>query len=110
MPRLNKDFPATEPSALATYSVNFAPFIPPSARLVSAPWTLGIHAIEPGAAPDAAPQSRFVGAAQIENNTIAVQRIGNLLAGNDYLVSVTGTMSDGEVVILWTVLPCRAPQ
>lgn len=110
MPRLLRDFPATEPLALATYSVDFAPFVPPGASLIAATWTLGIHAVEPGAAPDLMPQSRLVCAPQVECSTIAVQRIGDLLGGNDYLVSVTGTMSDGEVVVLWTVLPCRAPQ
>lgn len=110
MPRLLKDFPATEPLALATYSVDFAPFIPPGASLVAAPWTLGIHAVYPGAVPDAMPGSHLVGTPQVEHSTIAVQRIGNLVAGNDYLVSVSGTMSDGEVVVLWTVLACRAPQ
>lgn len=110
MPRLLKDFPATEPLALATCSVDFASFIPLGASLIAAAWTLGIHAVEPGAAPDLVPQSRLVCAPQIECSTIAVQRIGDLMAGNDYLVSVTGTMSDGEVVVLWTVLPCRAPQ
>lgn len=109
MPRLLKDFPATEPGSLGTYSIDFATNVPPGATLVAASWTLGIHAVVPGAPSDAVPQARLVGPSQIEG-TVAVQRIGALVAGNDYLVSVTGTTSDGEIVVLWTVLPCRAPQ
>jgi hypothetical protein len=109
MPRLLKDFPATEPGSLGTYSIDFATTVPPGATLVGASWTLGIHAVQPGGAPDAMPRSRLVGGTQIEG-TVSLQRIGGLVAGNDYLVSVTGTTSDGEVIVLWTVLPCRAPQ
>lgn len=117
MPRLVKDFPATEPGSLVTYAVDFAPYIPPAASLVSATWALTLHAVQPGGIPDPAPGSHLSGAAWIAPNTqtppantVAAQRIGGLIAGNDYLVTVTGATSDGETVILWAVLPCRAPQ
>jgi hypothetical protein len=109
MPRLLKDYPVTEPGANGVYSVDFAQNVPVNASLVSASWTLGIHATLPDALADLTPQARVVGAAMIAG-TVASTRIAGLLAGNDYLVTVTGTMSDGEVVILWTVLPCRMPQ
>lgn len=118
MPRLVRDFPAAAPGSLYSYSVDFAPYVPPGASLVSASWTLGMHALLPGAVVDPTPQVRLAGAPWIApnsatppRNTVAAQRIGGALhAGEDYLVSVTGTTSDGEVVILWTVLPCRTPQ
>lgn len=110
MPRLLKDFPAAEPGSLGTYSIDFAPYIPPGTSVLSAAWSLSLHATLPGVAADIAPQTRLVGAAQVADGTIAVQRIGNLVSGNDYLVTATGTTSDGEIIILWTVLPCRAPQ
>lgn len=108
MPRLTRDFPPTEPAAIGTYSIDFAANVPPGASLVSAQWTLGIHAALSGAIPDPAPQSRLSGPSMV-NGTLALQRIAGLFDGNDYLAVVTGAMSDGEVVVLWTVLPCRAP-
>lgn len=118
MPRLLKDFPMIVPGDLGTFAVDFAPFLPPDASLVSAQWTLGLHGVQPGTIPDPAPQSRLVGPGWIAPdsrtpplNTVAAQRIGGALAaGQDYLVTVRGTSSDGEVVTVWTVLPCRAPQ
>ena len=108
MPRLLKDFPVTEPGAAGTYAVDFAANVPVGASLAAASWTLGIHYILPGAAADATPMMRLVGAATV-SGTLTAQRIVGLIAGNDYLVTVTGTMSDGEIVVLWTVLPCRMP-
>jgi hypothetical protein len=109
MPRLLRDYPVTEPGAIGLYSIDFAQNVPPGASLVAASWALGIHYVLPGATMDLNPQSRVSGAA-ILNGTVTAQRISGLVAGNDYLVTVTGTMSDGEVVVLWTVLPCRQPQ
>lgn len=109
MPRLIKDFPVTEPGANGVYSIDFAQNVPTGATLASASWTLGVHYTLPDAAPDLAPMSRLVGAATA-SGTLTLQRIAGLLGGNDYLVTVSGTMSDGEVVVLWTVLPCRQPQ
>src|SRR5579875_1368360 len=98
MPRLLKDFPVTEPGAVGLYAIDFAQNVPVGASLVSTVWALGLHYTLPGAA-----------AAAI-SGTVTRQTIAGLVAGNDYLVTVTGTMSDGEVVVLWTVLPCRMPQ
>jgi len=109
MPRLLKDFPVTEPGAVGLYAIDFAQNVPVGASLAAASWALGLHYMLPGAAADATPQARLVGAAAI-SGSVTRQTIAGLLAGNDYLVTVTGTMSDGEVVILWTVLSCRAPQ
>ncbi|HZU91281.1 MAG TPA: hypothetical protein VE993_18660 [Stellaceae bacterium] len=108
MPRLLKDFPATEPGAVGLYAIDFAQNVPVGASLAAASWTLGIHDTLPGASADATPQARAIGNATV-NGTLTSQKIAGLVAGNDYLVTVAGTMSDGEVVVLWTVLPCRAP-
>jgi hypothetical protein len=109
MPRLLKDFPTTEPGAVGLYSIDFAQNVPSGASLASASWVLGIHYTLPGASVDATPQERLAGAATV-SGTVTSQKIAGLVAGNDYLVTVSGTMSDGEIVVLWTVLPCRAPQ
>lgn len=109
MPRLVKDFPATEPGSTGTYSVDFTADLPAGVRLTAASWTLGLHQVYPGAVPDPLPPSRLIGNPAVQG-AVSLQRIGGLIAGNDYLVTVTGAASDGEVVILWTVLPCRAPQ
>jgi hypothetical protein len=108
MPRLLRDFPTTEPGSVGVYSIDFAQNVPPGSTLQSASWSLGVHFTVPYATADANPNSHLVGQSSI-SGTVASQRISGLVDGNDYLVSVTGTMSDGEVVVLWTVLPCRAP-
>jgi hypothetical protein len=109
MPRLLKDFPMTEPGSAGTYAIDFAATVPVGASLVAARWALGLHYTLPGASSDPNPNARLVGAPTV-GGTVTAQRIASLIAGNDYLVTVTGTMSDGEAVVLWTVLPCRAPQ
>ncbi|HJU15724.1 MAG TPA: hypothetical protein VJ770_04575 [Stellaceae bacterium] len=109
MPRLLKDFAVTEPGAVGTYAVDFAQNVPAGTGLASAQWALGIHYTAPGAVADPMPQMRLSDAANV-SGTVTAQRIAGLVAGNDYLVTVSGTMSDGAVVVLWTVLPCRAPQ
>jgi hypothetical protein len=109
MPRLIKDFQATEPDAVGVYAIDFGQNIPGGAALQSAAWSLGVHYVLPGAMPDSAPMDRLIGSPTVAGSQTQ-QSIGNLLAGNDYLVTCTGTMSDGEVVVLWTVLPCRRPQ
>jgi hypothetical protein len=109
MPRLVKDFQATEPGAVGVYAIDFGQNIPGGAFLQSAAWQLQVHYVLPGAIADPAPMDRLVGGAAV-SGTQAQQSIGNLVAGNDYLVTCSGTMSDGEIVVLWTVLPCRQPQ
>lgn len=108
MPRLLTDFNETEPEAIGTYAVDFTNDLPVNGSLVSAKWTLGIHRVLEGSAPDLFPSLRLVGSPSV-SGAVASQKIAGLLAGNDYLVTCAGTMSDGEVVELWTVLPCRAP-
>jgi hypothetical protein len=108
MPRLLKDFPITEPGSIGLYSIDFAQNVPVGASFVAASWALGIHYTLPDATVDAMPMARLVGTANI-SGTLTAQKIGGLIAGNDYLVTITGTMSDGEIVLLWTVLPCRMP-
>lgn len=109
MPRLRKDFSPTEPTADGVYSIDFADNVPPGTTLQSAAWTLGPHYVAPPAEPDPSPERRLVGAASV-SGSVTAQRIAGLFAGNDYLVTCAGQMSDGQVVVLWTVLPCRAPQ
>lgn len=109
MPRLVKDFPATEPGSTGTYSVDFTSNLPAGVTLTASTWTLGLHLIAPGVVPDPLPQSRLIGNPALQG-AVSLQRIGDLMAGNDYLVTIAGTASDGETIILWAVLPCRAPQ
>lgn len=108
MPRLLKDFDATEPDAVGVYAIDFGNDLPSGGRLVSAKWTLGLHHVLPGAQTDLFAAMRLVGAATV-SGSLASQKIAGLVDGNDYLLTCSGTMSDGEVVELWTVLPCRAP-
>lgn len=109
MPRLLRDFPASEPALLHTFSIDFVLRVPPGLSIASAYWTLALHDLAPGAAFDAAPMSRLQGATDIQG-TVTLQDIVGLIAGNDYLVSAFATFSDGTGDCLWTVLPCRAPQ
>ncbi|HYD04729.1 MAG TPA: hypothetical protein VEC60_03345 [Reyranella sp.] len=106
MPRLSSDFSATEPGAAGNYTIDFTGNVPPGAILASAAWSLSVQRTLPGYSADGSPSSRLVGDDTIDGPA-TVQRIENLVAGNDYLVSATGTMSDGQRVVLWCVLPCR---
>lgn len=106
---LSSNFPTTEPGANGIYSVDFARQVPAGATLAAAVWALAVEWTLPGSTVDATPSSRLVGSPSI-SGTISSQRIAGCVAGNDYLVTVTGTMSDAEIVQLWTTLPCRAPQ
>lgn len=109
MPRLLKDFPSFEPTARGTFSIDFAENIPAGATLASATWTLSIHQVQPYAAVDPDPNGHANGGPTIAG-TVVLQSIGpGLVDGNDYLVTATANVSDGEIIVLWCVLPCRAP-
>jgi hypothetical protein len=107
MPRLSADFSATEPGSVSDYTIDFIGNIPANASLTNATWSLSVQRTLPGFTADANPMSRLVGSPATQGDT-TIQRIGGLLAGNDYVVAATGTMSDGEAVVLWCLLPCRA--
>lgn len=109
MPRLKSDFPSAEPVVVANYSVSFNNFIPLNVTIKAVTWTLGLHSTANGAEADPNPSSRLNGGPVIYN-TIVVQQIHNLMDGNTYLVIVTASLSDGEVIDLWCYLPCAAPQ
>jgi hypothetical protein len=109
MPRLGT-FPFTEePASVGDYSIDFGPQIPPGATLVSTVWQIETAFTLPGSVVDYDPASHLNGSSSIIG-TVSVQQIQGLVAGNNYTVTATGTMSDGEVVVLWTSpLRCRAP-
>ena len=108
MPRLSTDFSDTEPGAVGDYTIDFGLNVSAGNTIVTAPWSLAVRYVAPGYDIDPAPSSRLTGAPTI-SGTAVVQRIGTIYDGNTYLVTTTGTMNDGEIVILWCTLPCVAP-
>ena len=107
--RLSSDFPSVEPTMIGNYSIDFKNNIPPSVTIQTATWTLTLHPTASSTEVDPAPSSHLLGGPVIEN-TVVLQRIGGLMDGNIYLVVVTASLSDGEVIPLWCYLPCAAPQ
>jgi hypothetical protein len=114
VPRLKTDFPSAEPVMIGNYSIDFNNNIPPNVTIKTATWTLGLHSTASGKEVDPNPSSHLLytdqNAGPIVYNTIVVQQIGGLIDGNTYLVTVTASLSDGEVIDLWCYLPCAAPQ
>lgn len=108
MPRLDADFDNTEPAAVGDYTIDFGPNVPTGSSIDNAPWTLSVRYVAPGYTIDSDPASRLVGEPTI-SGTKTIQRIADLQAGNTYLVVTTGTMENGEVVILWCTLTCVSP-
>lgn len=108
MPRLEADFDDTEPGAVGDYTINFGTNVPDGITILTAPWSLAARYVAPGYTLDPDPSARLDGTATIDG-TAVTQRIGDLYAGNTYLVTVTATLSDGEIVILWCTLSCVAP-
>lgn len=108
MPRLTDDFGDTEPGSVGDYTIDFSLNVPPGKTITTAPWSLAVRFVAPGYALDSSPSDRLVGSSTISDTSV-IQRIANLLAGNTYLVTVTATLSDGEIVILWCCLSCVAP-
>ena len=116
MPRLTRDFPAIEPgNAVGDYvEVDFTGQIPTGYTLQTAEWQISVDSTDPGFAPDGAPTSRLGPALAVNGNTVA-RRVLNGQGGNVYLVTVAGTMANGEdppdviVALLWGLLPCRTP-
>lgn len=106
--RLPENFDTTNPLAASDYSIDFAGNIPVGTTLVSVAWALSVRATLVNSTIDATPATRRIGD-PVTVGTLSTQRIANLVAGNDYLVGATGTLSDGQYVFLWTILPCRAP-
>lgn len=110
MPRLNTDFPSAEPVMIGNYSIDFSKYIPPSVTIQTATWTLALHSTTTGKEVDPNPSSHLLNNGPRICNTVVVQQIGGLMDGNTYLVVVTASLSDSEVIDLWCYLPCIAPQ
>lgn len=108
MPRLQTDFDPTEPAAIGIYTIDFDGNIPPIVTINAASWTLTTRYVAPGHALDPSPIDRLTGATAIVG-TKTIQRISNLYPGNTYLITVTATLSDGEIVVLWCTISCVNP-
>jgi hypothetical protein len=108
MPRLPDDFDTIEPGSELDYTIGFDGNIPSGVTIDAASWSLAVRYVAPGYTLDPSPSDRLLGAPTIVD-TLTIQRISNLYAGNTYLVTATATLSDGEVVILWCTLSCVEP-
>jgi hypothetical protein len=99
-------FPAAEPGAVRDYVVDFADQLGATNTLTTAPWSISVRTTLPGYAPDPNPTAHLTGSATITGTT-SKQRVSNLQAGNDYVMSVLGTGTDGQKTTLWGIVACR---
>jgi hypothetical protein len=107
MPRISRNFPTAQPSGSQHYTVDFTGYLPAGSNLASAVWDLSVDRTLSGFAPDSSPNARKIGAPAIDGST-STQEIGGTVAGNDYVVTVTGATDAGDEVVLWTILPSRS--
>lgn len=108
MPQLDTDFPITEPNSNGIYSIDFAKVVPTGGSISGTPtWSISVDFTMPNATVDSTPSLRLSGSPTVSGNTTS-QTIVNLVDGNNYLVECSATMNDGEIVVLWTHIPCRA--
>lgn len=105
--RLVKNYPTIQPGETLDYLVDFNGYIPDAAIITQVLWSIAVRATLVNSIADSLTGSRIIGSPQILNRTQSIQRIGNLVAGNDYAVTITATLDDAETARLWTVLPCR---
>jgi hypothetical protein len=106
------DFPSIDPSvSRETLTFDFGRVMPSSAAVIAAEITceatLGV---------DQNPSARpfggiviFASPATKQNNAAVMQMVGNLVAGEVYRMSCTAHVSDGQVLHLWSLLPCVRP-
>ncbi len=112
MPRLTRfgggplDFPIAAPGEVRDYTIDFAQYVPAGGSISSVIWSLAVSAVNGILDPD--PNGHLVSTASL-SGTKSTQRIASLLSGNYYLVTVTALLSDGELIELWTYLPCQQP-
>ena len=107
MPRI-ADLNVLEPASIAKLPIDFTLYLPAGGSLSSAVFSFGVYLTIPGFTADPSPASRLIGSPGVSGN-VATQEVSGLVDGNDYLLTCAGTMADGQVVVLWTVLPCRSP-
>lgn len=106
MPMLTAPLPAAEPDSITDYVVDFASQVVGDPALSSAESTLSVRTTLTGYSSDLDPTSHLVGDPTV-SGSIVTQRVSGLLAGNDYVLSVRGTLADGRVITLWGLLRCR---
>lgn len=105
--RLPDNFPTAEPGDVADYDVDFADYISAGTTISAVTWALSVRGTLVNRSSDATPASRRIGSPALVGSE-TTQRIGGLVDGNDYIASIAATLSNGEILYLWTILPCRA--
>ncbi len=105
--RLDDDFPTALPQDEVDYTVDLTRFVPTGATVTDVSWALTVRAVLINSVEDTAPSTRLIGDPLVSGMETA-QRIGGLVAGNDYTVMIGCVLSEGEMPFLWNVLRCRA--
>jgi hypothetical protein len=106
MPMVTVPFPLAEPEDVRDHRVDFAPVLGVGNDLTTATWAITVRSTLPGFAPDPTPDQRLVGT-PTNAGTVSTQRVAFLMPGNDYVLSILGTGTDGQATTLWGTLRCR---
>ena len=104
MPYTGKDFTATDPGAVETYSFDFVNDLGAGESIAGA--SFDCAAVD---GDDAAAASRLQGAALV-TGSIASQQVAGLLAGVLYRLQCAATTNLGDVLILYSHVRCKDPQ
>ena len=104
MPRTPLNFTAADPGSLevSNYSFNFGPELAAAETISSATWTLtatiGL---------DLSPATRLIGS-PTNSGQLTTQSIGNLVAGETYLVRATIVSSNAQTLTAYSNVSCVA--
>jgi hypothetical protein len=104
----NADFPPANPVEVQPYTIDFINDLPTGQFVLGAAVTISLFQ-----GTDPSPNSHIVGSPQITANpagvnTMILQRVGGLLAGNIYSLNMVATTSVGFEIELYALIPCVA--
>lgn len=112
--KVDRDFEVITPSETRDVGFDFSNDVADGETIVSATFTIERKSTDDGATEDASPDSRKSGPPDVEDSEIteltgvvAVQRVTGMVAGNVYRIVCRATTTNGQVLELFGVIPCR---
>jgi hypothetical protein len=102
------DFPVANPSDFQPYTLDFVNDLPVGQYVQNAVVTMTLF---DGTDPN--PNSHVIGSPQVTPNgaginTMVLQRVGGMLAGNIYSINMVATSNQGFTMELYALIPCEA--
>lgn len=103
---VGRDFHEMDPGEQELLTLDFTNDLGADETVASAVWTCAVQVGSPVA--DASASSRIIGSASVSGKT-TTQKVGNLVAGANYLIKAVVTTNLGNLVSLWSHIICREP-